>query len=88
MFKDFIEIQAPTFIDTVLSDVEQIKTIFVVDQTIRKHSQDLMEPQSDDLILGADSFLVRHADTEVHSGEVSQVEKIVGFCGSRQELFH
>ncbi len=47
-----------------------------------------MEPQPDSLFCCLELFFIRHADTKDDSCEVSQVEQVMGFGWSGQELFH
>ena len=87
MFKDLVEVELPDLIDCVLGDIEEIKAIFLVDQSVRKYSQNLVQPQPNSLVLSLQFLFIRHADSIDHLSEVSQVEQVVrlGRCG--QELF-
>ena len=88
MFEDFIEVELPGSVDGILSTLEQIQSIVLIDKTIRKHSQNFMEPKSGWMILSLDSFLLWHAYSEVNSCEISQVEQVVWFGWSWQEFLH
>lgn len=88
MFKGLIEVELPGAIDRILGDIEQVQPILLIDQPIRKHSKYLMHPDTAGLLLRLQSFLIRHADSEDDSSEVSQVEQIVRFCRGWKELLN
>jgi len=44
MLEYFIKIQLPSSVNSILNDVEKIKSIFFIDQSIGKDSEDFMRP--------------------------------------------
>lgn len=77
MLKDFIKVELPDAINSVLSNVEKVKSILFVNETVREDSQDLMKPQSNSLFLSLQLLFVSHADTVNDPGEVTQIEKVM-----------
>ena len=86
VFKHLIEVELPNPIHCVLGDVEETESVVLIDEAIRKDPQNFVQPNAYSLLLGLQLFLVRHADSEDHSGKVSQVEEVVRLSRGRQEL--
>lgn len=86
MLENFIEIQLPSSTYCTSNDLQEINAIFFCSKTIWKNSQYFMQPQSYSLFLGYYFLFFSHADTEIHTSEVSQVKQIMGLCWGWQEL--
>ena len=51
MLKGLIEVELPSAVDSILGDIEQIKPILLVDETVGEDTEHLMHPDAAGLLL-------------------------------------
>jgi hypothetical protein len=72
-----VEVSTERTSDCLFESVKHPETIFIVNQAITKHSQDLVCPDPDAHVCVGDLVLARHANAANDLAEVTQVEGVV-----------
>lgn len=87
MLKQWIKVSTKWSSNCIFHWVHHPSSILVVNQTITKHTSDLMSPKSSQYILVLDFFLCAQTDTTNNFAHVTQVKSVVRFQWCWLEVF-